>query len=229
LTKPNFESQLPVINSILDKRRKKWSLNFLADMDYEDVCQIIRLHIFKKWDQFDESKPIENWINSIITHQITNLIRNNYLVMAPPCVKCTMNQGGDLCGFTKSGEQCSECPLYRKWEKNKKHGYRMKFAVSLDGHSDDDDEKRVQVSSDSNLDMDHCVDKFHEAMRDRLPPDLLVVYNSLYVEHMSEDALARKLGLTSKTSGKLGYKQIYSFKQKILVIAKQLSKEETFV
>lgn len=196
-------------------------------MDYEDVCQIIRLHIFSKWDQFDESRPIENWINSIITNQINNLIRDNYLVMAPPCATCKMNQGGTLCGYTPSGEQCSECPLYKKWQKNKQHGYRMKFALSMDKEEEDED-KKIQVASTSNLNMGGAVDKFHEAMKEKLVPEMWRAYKSLYIDHMDEEELAREMGFTSTTSGKLGYKQIYSIKQKILVIAKNLIKEESF-
>ena len=43
--------------------------NFGCWVDFDDVCQIIRAHIHKKWDQWDQSRPIKPWLNKIIANQ----------------------------------------------------------------------------------------------------------------------------------------------------------------
>ena len=58
------------IDEELKKRRHKWYLNSLGWFDFEDVEQIIRVHIHKKWDQWDQSRPLKPWMNKIITNQI---------------------------------------------------------------------------------------------------------------------------------------------------------------
>ena len=75
---PNFEESIDQINTEIIKRRSKWNLTVLAWMDFEDVAQILRIHIYKKWDLYDPSQPLGPWINRIISNQIKNLIRNNY-------------------------------------------------------------------------------------------------------------------------------------------------------
>ena len=55
-------------------------------MDYDDVSQIIRLHIYKKWDMYDPAKPLAPWLNRIITNQIKNFNL--------PLVVCRSKSGG---------------------------------------------------------------------------------------------------------------------------------------
>ena len=70
--KPSFEDSIDVINVEISKRKGKWNLTVLAWMDFQDVSQILRIHIFKKWDLYDSEKPLAPWINRIISNQIKN-------------------------------------------------------------------------------------------------------------------------------------------------------------
>ena len=88
--KPSFEDSIDVINVEINKRKGKWNLTVLAWMDFQDVSQILRIHIFKKWDLYDPEKPLAPWINRIISNQIKNLIRNNYGNYARPCLGETL-------------------------------------------------------------------------------------------------------------------------------------------
>ena len=90
-------------------------------MDVDDVAQILRIHIFKKWHLYDQTKKLTPWINRIISNQIKNLIRNNYGNYVRPCVKCAAAEGEDLCAIYK--KQSAECPLFKNWYKNKKSAY----------------------------------------------------------------------------------------------------------
>ena len=125
-----YEDRSLDIDTEIRKRRGKWFLDSLAWFDFEDVEQIIRAHIFRKWHQWDQRRPLRPWINKIITNQMKNILRNNYSNFARPCLNCPFNQSnqheavhGNLCAFTPSGNQCGECKLYAKWEKGKKHAY----------------------------------------------------------------------------------------------------------
>ena len=74
--KISFEDSIDLIDEELTKRKGKWSLTTISWMDYEDVKQIIRVHIYKKWHLYDPKKPLAPWLNRIISNQIKNIIRN---------------------------------------------------------------------------------------------------------------------------------------------------------
>ena len=76
--KPTFENCIIEINSEIIKRKNKWNLTAINWMDFNDVSQILRIHIYKKWHLYDSKKPLAPWVNRIISNQIKNLIRNNY-------------------------------------------------------------------------------------------------------------------------------------------------------
>ena len=120
--KREFEDCISEIDLEIKKRKNKWSLTSLAWMDYDDVSQIIRIHIYKKWDMYDQEKPLGPWLNRLITNQIKNLIRNNYGNYCRPCLKCAAAEGEKDCNIYE--KQCSDCPLYSHWEKNKKRATR---------------------------------------------------------------------------------------------------------
>ena len=219
----SFESKLPIIDRLLSRKKGKWTLTCVASLDFDDVCQIIRLHIYKKWKLWDQSQPLENWVSKIISNQIANLLRNNYLFIAPPCSKCSLNQGAGLCGFTKSGSQCGECPLYKKWEKNKKAGYNMKLAESIDNA---DSEASFKVCEAQPMDWPSEIKRFHLEMKERLPPDIFPIYSLLYLENKSDLEVAKFLNFKTSEKGRMpGYKQIYNIKKKIIEIAREVSEE----
>ena len=47
--KLKFEDCIEKIDLEINKRRSRWNLTALSWMDFDDVSQIIRIHIFKKW------------------------------------------------------------------------------------------------------------------------------------------------------------------------------------
>ena len=73
-----FEDKIQTIDEEINKRRNKWTLTSIAWMDFEDISQILKIHIFKKWHLFNQDKPLLPWLNRIISNQLKNLIRNNY-------------------------------------------------------------------------------------------------------------------------------------------------------
>ena len=47
-SKITYEDKSDVINRIIEKHRYIWQLKAIAWMDFDDVSQIIKLHIYKK-------------------------------------------------------------------------------------------------------------------------------------------------------------------------------------
>ena len=81
-----------VIDQIIKKRQAKWKLKAITWFDFEDIEQIIKLHIYNKWHLWDQSRAIEPWVNRIVTNQIRSIIRNHYSSFAKPCLSCPFNQ-----------------------------------------------------------------------------------------------------------------------------------------
>ena len=209
-----YEDCSSIIDEELVKRRGTWFLHSLAWMDYDDVCQIIRAHISKKWDLWDQKRALAPWINKIITNQIKNILRNNYSNFVKPCLQCPFNQsgGGDeqaLCGFTKSGNQDSSCPLYKKWEKTKKSAYDIKMAVTLEHHT-----QEVFSQPADDISIDEAEKKLHIHMKNALNERQYKIYKLLFMDHLEEEDVALQMGYKTTEKGrKAGYKQIKNLKK----------------
>ena len=56
--KLEFEECIEKIDHEITKRKNKWNLTAISWMDFDDVSQILRIHIFKKWHLYDQSQPL---------------------------------------------------------------------------------------------------------------------------------------------------------------------------
>ncbi|MBD36298.1 MAG: hypothetical protein CL512_05970 [Actinobacteria bacterium] len=230
-----YEDKSEEIDIEIRKRRGKWFLDSLAWFDFEDVEQIIRAHIHKKWHLWNQEMALGPWLNKVITNQMKNILRNNYSNFVRPCLNCPFNQCGknqaegaedSLCGFTSSGRQDSECPLYAKWERTKKAAYDIKMALALENHS-----AEANAISDSNFDIDSAEKRLHESMKKKLPERQYKIYHMLFVKNMDDEDVAKVMGYKTSEKGRTaGYKQIKNlkklFKQKASEI---LAKEDIII
>lgn len=209
--KIKYEDKQDVIDKIIEKHRYIWQLKAIAWMDYQDVAQIIRFHISKKWKLWKQDMPLEPWIARITVNQIRNILRNNYSNYVRPCLACKYNLGNEppACSITPSGRQCSECPLYKKWEKTKKSAYDVKLCVSIENHAES-----VREMKDINFDILASAARLHEEMRHRLAPKQYKVYSRLYIDGADEEKVAAEMGYRTNEKGKkAGYKQIKNLKK----------------
>ena len=207
--KISFEEKLPIIATEIRKRKNKWQLNILKWLSFEDVEQIITIHIYKKWDMWDQRKPLEPWISRIISNQIRNLIRNNYTNYVKPCAGCIHNLGDEHCSLNISGLQTKECSLYSSWEKSKKHGYNIKLPLELENHS-----REVENISSYNLDFDEAISSLNAEMKKILSVNYYTAYCMLYFEKKSDEEVAIFLGYRcNEKNRKIGYKQIKNLKK----------------
>ena len=214
-SKASFESKISEINQEISKRKHKWNLTSLAWMDFSDVSQILRIHIYKKWNLYDPKKPLAPWINRIVSNQIKNLIRNNYGNYSRPCLKCAAAEQEDGCSIYAS--QCSKCPLYAKWEKSKKSAHNIKLPVALENHT-----QEVHNIIEDEVDIEKTAKNIHAKMQQVLKPIEWKFYDLYYVQHKSEEESARSMGYkTTEKNRKIGYKQVKNLKKSIMIKVKK--------
>lgn len=225
--KLTYEDQYEIIEEELNKRRGKWFLKSLAWMDYDDVKQIIRTHLYKKWSQWDQERPLKPWLNRIISNQLKNILRNYYSNFARPCLNCPFNQSGvaddgekGFCGFTASRTQCSECPLYAKWEKTKKAAFDIKMPVAIENHIHE-----VECRGSISFLLEDAERKLHSEMKKVLSTKNYEIYEMLFILNMTEEEAAAKLGYRTTEKGrKAGYKQIKNLKKQFKAKAERILK-----
>jgi DNA-directed RNA polymerase specialized sigma24 family protein len=224
MDRPPFESYLDLINQEIAKRRSQWKLTSIAWMDFNDVEQKLRLHIFKKWEKWNPEMPLLPWLNTVITNQIINLVRNNYSNYARPCLNCPHNAGGNNCKLY--GTQNNVCADYAKWEKTKKHAYDVKLPVSVNDERifGEGNEFDARASESSCFDFELFVPKVHDAMLKSLSPIQQKVYAYLFIDGLPETEVITMLGYKNGST-KTGYKFVKKIRAQIVVKAKKIVKE----
>ena len=205
----SFEDKFDVICKAISKKRNKWHLNAITWMDFDDVTQIIKLHIYKKWSMWDQTKPLEPWIGRIISNQLKNLIRNNYSNYARPCLSCPHNMAEDQCSLTPNGLQSNICLLYAKWEKTKKAGYDLKMPVTIENHR-----QEIESTIDCNMFSFVSVGILNNEMQKTLTCKQYTAYMMLFFEDKNEEDVAKFMGYkTNEKNRMIGYKQIKNLKK----------------
>ena len=216
--KSSYTEHYEIINAVIQKFQKKWQLKAIAWFDFEDVAQMVKLHIYKKWHMWDETKPLEPWIARITSNQIKNIIRNNYTNYVRPCMSCEFNMGGTLCAKNVSGNQEESCADYAKWSKLKKIGYGIKMPLSIENHLVEVDSKQ-----DSYIHFDSSLEELNKLMRECLSKEHYTVYVMLFLEKKSEEDVADFMGYkTNEKNRKAGYKQIKNLKNMLKNKAKEI-------
>jgi len=212
----SFEECIDIIDEEIRKRKSKWNLQSLAWMDFEDVSQIIKIHINNKWHLYDIKQPLRPWLNRIISNQLKNLIRNNYGNFTRPCLKCAAAEENDGCKLFK--KQSIDCPLYEYWNKNKKDAQNLKIPVSMDYHSIE--VRNLAYSSDN---FESNKNKLHKKMLSILKPLERTVYQYIYIEHKSDEEVAKIMNYTTSEQGRPpGYKHLKNIKKSIVEKVKKI-------
>jgi len=217
--KLKFEDCIESIDTEISKRRSRWNLTALSWMDFDDVSQIIRIHIFKKWHLYDQSKSLAPWVNTLISNQIKNLIRNNYGNYCRPCLKCAAAESDSLCYIY--GTQSSTCPLFAQWERTKKAAYLTKLPTPLE--TVEHETEKLELKE---FNFDSVLSMLNTQLKSKLKPNEWIVYKNLYLENKTEQEVAKILGYkTSEKNRSPGYKQIKNIKKSIIEKAKEIISE----
>ena len=214
----SFEESLDIINQCINKRKYRWTLSALNYIDFDDVAQILRLHIWKKWHLYDQSRKLESWLTVIINNQMINLLRNLYGNFSRPCLKCEFNEGGDGC--LKFGTQNTSCDLFKAWTFGKKTKHDIQLSLPIENHT-----QEVYDLKSNNIDVDRTALDIHVKMKAFLNDWEYKVYDLLFIQHKTEEEIGRLLQYKSTEAGRNpGYKQISNIRKKILVKIKEMLK-----
>lgn len=223
--KPPFAEKIDVIEEAIRKQRSRWQLDAINWIDFDDVEQIIKAHIYKKWDMWDHSRPLEPWVNTIITHQIYNLIRNHYGNYVKPCVNCEFSVGDNECTLTSNGTQNEQCLLYSKWVHRKKAGLDLKVTLSTENHLHE-----ISSRPSNDFQYEASVDKLNEHMKLELSETHFIAYKMMFFEQASEEEIAGFMGYkTTEKKRKAGYRQVKNLRKMFYNKAKEIIKKHDII
>lgn len=216
----SFEELYDVIQSVVERWRSKWTLKAVASISFDDIKQIILVHVDKKWEQYDQTKPVEPWVAKIARNQFINELRNNYLSTASPCSDCPMNLGGDECKlFKKKGPQCE---YYKVWLGKNKFRHDCRLPLPLENHS-----QEVNNLPDRYIDVERSALLLHKKMEPFFTDKEWKIYEKLFVEQKSEQEAALELGFKTNEKGRIcGYARFAQVKKKAIRIAKRILNDE---
>jgi len=232
-----FEENYEEINRVVTSKRNKWNLKAIPWMSFEDVKQLIFLHIYEKLHLWDEEKgKIGPWVNVIAHNRIKNILRDNYYNYARPCLGCEFNsskKGGKFvlnseengCTLTKSGIQCEECPMYAKWIRSKKQAYNIKLPVPIETQ-----EIPIENRNTTYIDYEASENLLHKKMRRSLTIKDYKCYDLLFIQKLPEKIVAEKLGyITNEKNRPAGYNTIKKLKKNFLIKAKKIMEDEDII
>jgi len=223
--KKRFEDYIEVIETAIRKQRSRWRLDCIAWFDFEDVEQVIKLHIYNKWDMWDQKRPLEPWINIIVTNQIRNLVRNHYGNYIKPCSNCEFNMGDEACSYTPSKSQNSECSKYAKWAKTKKAAFDLKIAVPSENHLHE-----MSYDPESEMCFNSCIEKLNHYMKICLSEVHYSAYEMLYFKDATEEDVAKMMGYkTNEKKRKAGYRQVKNLKKMFQEKASEIIQENDII
>lgn len=210
-----FEDNIKIIDVEIAKRRRLWNLSSIQWMDFDDVAQLIRIHIHEKWALYHHDRPLIPWLNTVISHRIKNIVRDIYGNFARPCLRCAAAEPDNLCKIYTA--QCSDCPLYAAWEKSKKRAFEVKMPVPIENHLNNTECSFIDNGYTDSQEIDKTATIIHKKMQETLKPIEWSVYKFLFIDNLSEEETAKKMGYrTSEQGRKAGYKQIKNLRRAIM-------------
>jgi hypothetical protein len=224
MSKPTFEESLPCIIEQVEKRRKKWNVH-VSWIDFDDIRQLLLIHIFKKWSQFDpERGELSHWVSSICSAQIKNHWRNLLGNTVPPCECCPANEGGDKCKIFQLKDP-SKCAILKKWEDTKREKYNLKLAANIEDFSN-----ILYYRSDGhNKNYEEAFQKITILIKNKLTKKQYMIYEMLYIKNIDEEEVGRKLGYKTEEGRKTGYSSLLAHKKKIMEVIKRIIRDNDII
>ncbi len=228
-----YEDYSDIIDNEIAKRKHRWRLGeSILSVEWKDIEQKLRIHVFKKFHQYDPKRNILNWLNKILSNQIFNQIRDEYGHFQSPCVRCPLKGDGDVCNVF--GKQKSpNCSDFSKWDKGKRYKMELAMPQSMDAaitNDQNDSLKREIADKRCNFtDFERLIPEFNKLMKDKLNNIEWRVYSYLYIDNLSEVEVAEKMKYKTTEENKMpGYKRIAKLKTIIYTKAKKIVEQMEF-
>jgi len=224
-----YEEVLPLIDSLLEKKRSKWMLEAVRHYQYEDFSQEVRIHIYNQFDKWNQKRAFEPWCSQVIHNQMINKKRNLFSNHSKPCSDCFWDKGMGACGNTPSGLQCSECPFFAHWEKTKKPAYEMKIAGSVET-----EDGEIPIGDHGDVDYEGVIQKIGQRVKEEVDDDMspitLVTYKIFcmtWIDKLDDDEIAHKMGYKSTEENRSpGYRNLSLHRKYAKDIAKEMFAKE---
>lgn len=222
VNKPAFKDVLPLVTQEVEKRRGAWRL---TTMDFDDVAQIVMLHVFNKYDMFDPAKgEFSHWLNTLIANAIKNILRDNLMKFNRPCIGCPFNTGGTSCTYTQSGEQDEECAVYARWKQKKEDEYNVRASLSLENHANEAQNMQCDF-----INIDEAKKVIDAKILTILNRREKRMYRLLYIKHKTPEQVGKilKYKTSPKAATYAGYQQLRKFQKRVVILAKQVIEDES--
>lgn len=211
----SFEANIDQINKIITLNLGKWKLKVINSISHEDIKQELLIQIHRQWDKYDPSRPLGNWLTTVINNRLINLTRDNFYKFSKPCLRCPKFGGGNIC--TLYGEISGDCGIYRKWELEKKFHHDCALPVTLEDHHDE-----IFSMPSQDLNFEEQISYLKHRLEDKLSPMDYKIFIWIYIENKTEIEIVNLLNFKNERYAK---KQITNLKQTIVGIAKDILSE----
>ena len=196
-----FAQHYEEIKRLVGQRRSKW---VLSTIEWSDIESILTTHIWKKMHLYDTSRPFDHWCNSVLTAQITNILRDNLFRHSRPCLAssvyggpCVFSMGENLCGWTKTGKQDETCPLFAAWKAKKGNQADIASPLSLESHIDEHHNKHSDF-----IDYDRHKAAIDKIMVKKLTKGDAKIYRLIYIKHWPMPRVLKELKMSSSRVNK---------------------------
>jgi hypothetical protein len=208
------EEHVLITQNEIAKRKNKWRL---VSLDFDDVAQTIFTRVIKKYHTYDPARSLYvHWINRVISNALRNVLRDNYGKYSRPCIhSCAFNLGGTHCGWTPSGEQCAECPLYRKWQQSKESNFNISQTLSLENHA-----QEVHAIQYDNFEVESSKKIIDSRMKDKLNHFEYNIYKLIFIDEIDEKKVVADLKAKGTEI------QIRKLKEKFVNTAREIINQE---
>lgn len=216
---PRFEDNIKQIDHLIMLNVSKWKLKAIPSMDKDDIAQILRLHIYTKWELYDPKRPLGNWISTVISRKIKNILRDEYYKFAPPCLSCpaylgkTTNGEGECKLFGICGNACK---LYEKWQQDKKHQYDICLPVTSEDHGNE-----INSRPFHEINFDDQMELLKSKLQEKLSLNDYKIFIGLYIENKTENQISQELGYKTSKNNEIN-RQINNVKTNIVKLVRQI-------
>jgi hypothetical protein len=200
-------------------------------MEWSDLESILITRIFQQLHHYDESKPLDRWVNKLISNAMMNILRDKIYRDSAPCSSgqapgfsmgssygraCACYLGGNKCSWTKSGNVDSTCRFYAAWRAKKHTKHAIATPLSIENHTDE-----YHSTQDDFFDIEAAKKVIDENIKKRLTKEEYRVYVYLYVKHMSMDETVKKMGFKKADKDDM---RPYSKVRNMAITAKEAAK-----
>ena len=208
----DFCGNIDQINKIINLNIGKWKLKIINSISHDDIKQELLIQIHRQWEKYDRSKPLGNWLSTVVCNKLINLTRDNFYKFSKPCLSCPKFAGGSLCSLY--GEISSECGLYRKWELEKKFHHDCALPVTIEDHQDE-----IHSMPFGDINFDEQIANLKDKLKEKLSLADYKIFVWLYLENITEEDINKLLNYKNERQGR---KQINNLKQSIVSLVKKI-------